>query len=95
MIQMKNIVLKINSVDKESFYCKCEELNMTPMRVMIIMMEKFAQGKIDSEAIFERYKQFKKQEVDNKIKRIIKYRIDGGKAYQISNRKKQQDLKLL
>lgn len=90
MIELVNIVLRLDKAIKKKFYDLCHSLKITPMRTMLILMDRFADGKIDALPIVEDYKNFKNNETDKKSQRLLKYRIDGKKAYQIN--KKNKDL---
>ena len=92
MTFLKNIVIKIDKTIKEKFYDICHSFNITPMRTILILISRFADGKIDALPIIEDYKAFKEQEVINKTQRILKYRIDGSSAYKINKAKKDVNL---
>lgn len=88
MIELVNIVLRLDKAIKKKFYDLCHSLKITPMRTMLILMDRFADGKIDALPIVEDYKNFKNSETDKKSQRLLKYRIDGKKAYQINKKNK-------
>jgi len=88
-----NIVLKVDKKVKKKFYDLCYSLNLTPMRTMLILMDRFADGKIDAMPILEDFKNFKAEEKIRKSKRILKYRIDGDIAYKINKRNKKKEEK--
>lgn len=88
MIELVNIVLKVDKVIKKKFYDLCHELKITPMRTMLILMERFARGKIDALPVIEDFRRFKSEENQRKTQRILKYRIDGKQAYKINRKKK-------
>ena len=58
------------------------------MRTMLILMDRFGDGKIDALPIIEDYKTFKGDEKITKTNRILKYRIDGKQAYKINSKNK-------
>ena len=66
LIQLVNIVLKVDEDIKKKFYKLCYSLNITPMRTMLILMDRFASGKIDAMPILEDYKLFKTEDQINK-----------------------------
>lgn len=88
MIQLVNIVLKVDKQIKKKFYDLCYSLKITPMRTMLILMDRFGDGKIDALPIIEDYKTFKGDEKITKTNRILKYRIDGKQAYKINSKNK-------
>jgi len=63
------------------------------MRVVLILVERFGNGKIDALPIIEDYKDFKATDKTKKIDRLLKYRIDGTEAYKI-NKKNKKSLKI-
>lgn len=88
MIQQVNIVLKVDKEQKKKFYDLCHGFNMTPMRTMLILMDRFSDGKLDAMPILQEYKEFKASETDRKSQRLLRYRIDGNQAYKINKKNK-------
>lgn len=95
MIELVNMVVKVDKKVKQSFYHLCHSLNLTPMRTMLILIERFANGQIDATPIMSDYATFKEREKITKTNRILKYRIDGGKAYAINQIRKEKEEALL
>lgn len=82
------IALRIEKVLKNDFYNICRSFSMTPMRTILILIKRFAEGHIDALPIIEEYKVFKTDEIDRKTQRILRHRIDGKQAYKINAKKK-------
>lgn len=91
MTNTVNVVIKIAPQVKKRFYDLCKSLGLTPMRTILILIERFASGKIDALPILEDFKQFKATEKSNKVKRILKYRVSGTEAYKINKERKEEE----
>lgn len=93
MENQSNIVIKIENKLKDSFYKSCYSLNITPMRAILILIERFNTGNINAMPIVEDYKSFKEKDREDKLFRLLKYRIDGKEAYEINSKRKIDETK--
>jgi len=75
-----NLVTKIKPELKKTYYDLCHSIGLTPMRTTLILIERFASGKIDALPVLQNYKDWKYTEKYAKTKRLLKYRIDGSES---------------
>ena len=90
---MCNLVIKMEQKAKDMFYTTCKTLGVTPMRTVLIMIKKFANGEFDAMPIIKTYKEFYEDNKDCRTQRLLKYRIDGGQAFRIHQKRKKDDIK--
>lgn len=82
---MKKSVLVILDKDlKEKFYSFCRELKMTPMRAIIILLQLFTEGKINSREILTRYNSFYQVIHQDRLKNLKENRVSGDVAHKIN-----------
>jgi antitoxin component of RelBE/YafQ-DinJ toxin-antitoxin module len=91
---VKSISVKIRTKLKANFYLVCKSLDITPMRTILILIERFSDGKIDAMPIVEDYKNFDVQDKLDRKNRMLVYRIDGGKAYRLNQKNKNDNSNL-
>lgn len=88
MTDKSSIILSVDNKLKKEFYKLTAANNMSAMRTMIILMERFTNGLIDTLPIIQDYQAFRTDEIDKKTKMLLKHRIHGGTAFQINKQKK-------
>jgi antitoxin component of RelBE/YafQ-DinJ toxin-antitoxin module len=79
-----NLIVRIEDIAKKEFYTTCKSLGISPMRTCLILIRNFARGRIDALPIIKEYKEFKANDMNDRVVRMTKYRIDGNEAYKLN-----------
>lgn len=69
---------------KEKLYGVCRELKMTPMRTIIILIQLFSDGKINSKEVISRYNSYYEGIREERLKNLRDNRVSGNVAHKIN-----------
>ena len=80
----KQLLIILDKKLKDKFYGFCHELKMTPMRTIIILIQLFIEGQINSKEVLSRYNSFYQVIHQDRLKNLKENRVSGDVAHKIN-----------
>jgi antitoxin component of RelBE/YafQ-DinJ toxin-antitoxin module len=86
-MKFTTMFLKFDEKVKTNFDNICHSLGIKPMRVVMVLIERFGLGQIDAMPIIEDCKKFNETDIQLKTNRLLTHRINGKQAHEIHKTK--------
>lgn len=83
----KSVLLVMNEDLKEKLYGICRELKITPMRTIIILIQLFSDGKINSKEVISKYNSYYEGIREERLKNLRDNRVSGDVAHKLNQEK--------
>ena len=83
----------MNEDIKEKLYGICHELKITPMRTIIILIQLFVEGKINSMEVISKHNSYYEGVREDRLKNLKENRVSGNIAHEINQKGKSLKIK--